>query len=436
MAHNFFRYPKHRSLWQKLDFRILLYAFVFAFIVWAVDVIMHHTWFCDMGSKNIHPLYSGFSLSEFVVSLLGLIGIIAFGLLMSVFYAKRVRVENQLMQVNRELNSTLDSIGDAVICTNSDGRITRMNPVAAQLTEYDSQEALGKVLTEVFVVVNAHTRNPVPNPIEMVIERNGIIGLANHTVLISASGKEYQIADSAAPIRDALNEISGVVLVFRDVTDEYNLREKVKKSETQLKVAQQITKTGSWEFHLSTGKVEASDEARRIYGIETNEEITITDVQKVPLLSYRRKLDQSLKKLIAGEDDYEEEFKIKQKGTGLIRDIYSVAVYDSIEQKVIGTIQDISGIKQTERQLKAIEQRFRMAIEGTNDGLWDLDLTNQSAYISERYAVMLGYQKNELPETIDAWVGLLHPDDVDDAKAALERYLNKETHVYNAVFRM
>ncbi|MFO7863479.1 MAG: PAS domain-containing protein, partial [Salinivirgaceae bacterium] len=171
-------------------------------------------------------------------------------------------------------------------------------------------------------------------------------------------------------------------------------------------------------------------------GIETNEEITITDVQKVPLLSYRRKLDQSLKKLIAGEDDYEEEFKIKQKGTGLIRDIYSVAVYDSIDQKVIGTIKDVSGIKQTERQLKAIEQRFRMAIEGTNDGLWDLDLTNQSAYISERYAAMLGYQKTELPETIDAWVGLLHPDDVDDAKAALERYLNKETHVYNAVFRM
>jgi len=94
-----------------------------------------------------------------------------------------------------------------------------MNPVAANLTGWAVEEAKGKPLTEVFHIVNAQTKKHVANPVKKVLEKGEIVGLANHTMLIAKDATEYQIADSAAPIRDSEGNVSGVVLVFRDVTE-------------------------------------------------------------------------------------------------------------------------------------------------------------------------------------------------------------------------
>ncbi len=130
-----------------------------------------------------------------------------------------------------DLRVTLDSIGDAVIATDTDGRITRMNPVAEQLTGWTRAEARNRPLLEVFRIISAHTRKAAENPVEKVLQTNLVVGLANHTVLVSRDGTEFQIADSGAPIRSSSGETIGVVLVFRDVTHEYALQERVRQSE-------------------------------------------------------------------------------------------------------------------------------------------------------------------------------------------------------------
>jgi PAS domain S-box-containing protein len=116
------------------------------------------------------------------------------------------------------LNLTLSSIGDAVIVTNAKGVVTRINAVAERLTGWPSAEAIGQTLTSIFVIVNESTREPVPNPAERAIREGTAVGLANHTILLSRSGEEIPIDDSAAPIRDAEGAIAGAVLIFRDVT--------------------------------------------------------------------------------------------------------------------------------------------------------------------------------------------------------------------------
>jgi len=131
--------------------------------------------------------------------------------------------EKALVESETRMRITLDSIGDAVIATDDHGRITRMNPMAEALTGRTWIEASGLPLPEVFRIINAHTREPVANPVTKVLAEGKIIGLANHTLLISKEGREYQIADSAAPIRDTDGQIAGVVLVFRDVTETFNL---------------------------------------------------------------------------------------------------------------------------------------------------------------------------------------------------------------------
>ncbi|HEY7038806.1 MAG TPA: CHASE3 domain-containing protein [Methylomirabilota bacterium] len=132
--------------------------------------------------------------------------------------AMRQRAADLVHAERERFRTTLTSIGDAVIVTDAQGRVTLLNPVAQALTRW-GQEAIGRPLEEVFRIVDEGTRQAVENPVTRVIRHGGVVGLANHTVLISRDASEVPIDDSGAPIRDSRGRIVGVVLVFRDVTE-------------------------------------------------------------------------------------------------------------------------------------------------------------------------------------------------------------------------
>ncbi len=143
--------------------------------------------------------------------------------------------EHDLRKSEENLRITLNSIGDGVIATNNEGKVTQMNPVAEKLTGWTSEEANGKSLEAIFHIVNSKTGEKVENPVGQVLKTGNIVGLANHTKLIAKNNKEFQIADSGSPIKDDDGNITGVVLVFRDVTKEYENRERIKRSEELLR---------------------------------------------------------------------------------------------------------------------------------------------------------------------------------------------------------
>jgi len=126
----------------------------------------------------------------------------------------------RLRTSEERLATTLRSIGDGVIATDEHCRVTMANPVAEELTGWRLEQARGKPLAEIFRIVNEHTREPVESPVDKVMREGRIVGLANHTVLIHRSGTETAIEDSAAPITDHAGATTGVVLVFRDATEE------------------------------------------------------------------------------------------------------------------------------------------------------------------------------------------------------------------------
>lgn len=131
---------------------------------------------------------------------------------------ERKRNEFELMEAKEKALVTLESIGDAVITTDENGLVQYLNPVAEELTGWNTDQAKGKKLLEVFNIFNEATNEPVENPVFRVLRDNIIIGLANHTVLINKNGDRYAIEDSAAPIRDKQGNILGVILVFHDVS--------------------------------------------------------------------------------------------------------------------------------------------------------------------------------------------------------------------------
>jgi len=143
---------------------------------------------------------------------------------------KRIIIGEELKKSEENLAVTLASIGDAVIATDVAGFVTRMNPAAERLSGWTLAEAAGRPLTEIFRIINARTRKGTISPVEDVIARGAVMGLADHTTLLSRDGTEYQIADSAAPIRNADGLIIGVVLVFSDVTEKYRTETRLRES--------------------------------------------------------------------------------------------------------------------------------------------------------------------------------------------------------------
>jgi PAS domain S-box-containing protein len=132
---------------------------------------------------------------------------------------QRQQAEEALRMQSEFLRITLASIGDAVITTDTEGRITSLNPVAESMTGWTHQDAQGMPLADVFRIVNEQSRQPVENPATRSLRESQIVGLADHTVLIARDGTERAIDDSAAPIKDQGGNVLGVVLVFRDVTE-------------------------------------------------------------------------------------------------------------------------------------------------------------------------------------------------------------------------
>ncbi len=137
----------------------------------------------------------------------------------------RRHAEGAVRQQAERLRVTLHSIGDGVISTDAQGRVDFLNPVAEELVGWEMGEAVGQRLEDVFHIVNETTRQPVENPALRALRDGKIVGLANHTVLISKDGTECPIDDSAAPIRDQQGAIFGSVLVFRDITKRKQVEE-------------------------------------------------------------------------------------------------------------------------------------------------------------------------------------------------------------------
>jgi PAS domain S-box-containing protein len=148
-----------------------------------------------------------------------------------------MRHSARLQRVQNDLATTLRSIGDAVISTDAAGAVRFMNPVAEQLTGWTDREAQGRLLDDVFHIVNEQTRAAVDSPVARILRERKVIGLANHTVLIGRDGGEHPIEDSGAPIHGIDGDLVGVVLVFRDATRQRAARRALVQSEAALREA-------------------------------------------------------------------------------------------------------------------------------------------------------------------------------------------------------
>ncbi|WP_129598611.1 PAS domain-containing sensor histidine kinase [Methanohalophilus profundi] len=183
-----------------------------------------------------------------------------------------------------------------------------------------------------------------------------------------------------------------VFLQHIDITEIKEAELALKKNQNQLKKAQSIGNTGSWQFDFNTGTISASEEAYRIYGFEMDKVCGIKEIQKIPFPEYRPMLDEALNKLVSGEGAYNVEFKIKRQNDGRIADIHSVAEYDSQENTVTGIIKDITAQKKYEEKIKL----FKTIFDNANYGSAIADLDGNITYINDYFAKIHGFKPEEV----------------------------------------
>jgi PAS domain S-box-containing protein len=178
-----------------------------------------------------------------------------------------IRGHRELFSSREEFSTTLYAIGDGVITTDASGRVRRLNSEAERLTGWTEAEARGRPMGEVFSIVNEETGAEVESPVDRVLREGTVVGLANHTVLISREGREYPIADSGAPIRQQDGTVSGVVLVIRDQSEERSVQRSLQEGRDRLQLALKSAAMGIWDWEISTGKVNWGGEHHVLFGI-------------------------------------------------------------------------------------------------------------------------------------------------------------------------
>jgi PAS domain S-box-containing protein len=204
----------------------------------AIEKVPGTSWFI-ISKINTSEVYETLLINIGVVVLIILLLItLCIIVAISIYRSRQSRLHKQLYEKeckiseqNEFFRTTLYSIGDGVISTDRDGTVTYMNSIAERLTGWKEGEARGKPLDSVFKIINESTRECIDNPVKKVLRDGRIVGIANHTILVSRDGKETPIADSGSPICSRDGSVHGVVMVFQDQTIEHERQDAIQKSE-------------------------------------------------------------------------------------------------------------------------------------------------------------------------------------------------------------
>ncbi|WP_413896359.1 PAS domain S-box protein, partial [Rhodoferax sp.] len=320
------------------------------------------------------------------------------------------RTNHTLRESEEKLAVTLNSIGDAVIATDAQARVTLLNPLAEQLTGWTLAQAAGLGIDEIFHIINKETRKPATIPVMTTLEHGTIQGLGNHTVLIARDASECDIADSCAPIRDRDAKVIGAVLVFRDVTGEYAAQQALRDSAALIQTILNTVVDGIVTLRANGGTIETvNPAAEQMFGYTSTELIGQAFSTLIPELER----DQSNGK---GSLEYYGASEAA-RAVGLGREVVGrrkdgslfpmeMAVSEMLlggQRYFTGILRDITTRKQIEAEREKLDQRLRdqqfytrSLIESNIDALITTDPAGIISDVNQQMEALTGCTRDEL----------------------------------------
>src|SRR5712692_7720882 len=348
-------------------------------------------------ARSVRTILTGTLLS---ISLL----VLCFGLLHRELF-ERKKAQATLAKSEKWFSTTLASIGDAVIATDMNGAVTFMNSVAQSLTGWSQAQATGKSMDLVFDIVNKETRRPVENPVKKVFREGKVVGLADHTLLLSKDGKEFDIEDSAAPILTDTGEGFGVVLVFRDITQKKLADEEAKRQKELLQLILESIADGvvvadsngkfllfnaAAEQVLGVGATDTTpDQWSDQYGVYLPDTVTQYPSDQLPLVRAMRGESVDAVELFIRNPHVPKGRLLSINGRPLKR-------ADGALQGGVVVFHDMTERKRAEEALRRSEQRYHLLFDSNPHPVWVYDLKTLAILDVNHSAVRnYGYSREE-----------------------------------------
>ena len=340
-----------------------------------------------------------------------LVGLITFLFTCSIIVAlgeAMRRAQRHAEEERRRVRVTLTSIGDAVITTDAEGRITLLNRVAETLTGWTNEEAAGQPLPAVFRIVEEKTMRTVEDPVSRVMASGSIVGLGNHTVLIARDGTELPIDDSAAPIRDARGQIAGVVLVFRDASESRSIETALRQQVSLFEESREAV--FGWRFRGPI--IFWNRGAERLYGYTKQEAIG-----RVPDILLATVFPQGSRSAFEADFERSGEFTGELVHTG--KDGRPITVESHIQLMNEGgerpfalqTSRDVTERKQVEKALVENERRFRHMADAAPVMIWVSGTDKLCTWFNKPWLDFVGRPLEK--ELGNGWAENVHSDDFD-----------------------
>lgn len=314
---------------------------------------------------------------------------------------ERAGQEVQLRQSEQSLRITLESMGDGVISTDQNEKVTFLNPAAQELTGWTLEEAVGNPFAQVFRIYNSLTGEPAENIVSRVLQTKDKVNLANHTVLISKDGTHRHISDSAAPVRGLQGEILGVVLIFSDITEQYQLQQKLLDSEARSKAALQLARLGTWELEVNTRNFLISPECCDIFGLPHSKDYGHDALERLVHPEDREIVTGIYTKALQGdEQSFQIQNRIFRKSDDALRNLKT---YVSVERdevgnlhKIIGVVQDITEELKVGKRIQESEELYRTAFEKSVIGQAHVELDGRFLRVNDTLCKILGYRPEDM----------------------------------------
>jgi PAS domain S-box-containing protein len=363
--------------------------------------------------ERLHPVTAGVN-----AVLMGMILTAAAALVVSLLLRRHQQLEGLVRQrtsalraSEQHLSATLRCIGDGVIVCDQQGRVASLNRAAESLTGWTTAESSGRPVDDVFCIIDARTQEKSANPMERVLAEGVNVELSNHIALVARDGTKYQIADSCAPIRDISGTVTGAVLVFRDVTEEYRRREQLREERERLAHIMKVTGS-SINILDAEFNVRFVDQAcHQVYGDPSGQKCHqyLRDRDEACLNCGARKALETKEIVVTEQVLPRENHRIVQ--------VHAVPFQDVAGQWLVAEYMvDITERKRAEQHLR----EFQTAVEQSADGIALADMDGNIRFANRAWAEMHGYTVHEI---IGRHLSIFHTQDQmeDEVTPSLER---------------